>query len=346
MAQKPSLEVKPSVAICRMCGTAYGKLNGYFYKSYNQVNKGNGYLPVCKHCVDDLYEDFLRECKDPRLACHQICRKFNVYWSDDIYDGVVLGSSTRSVVSGYLTRANVVKYRNKSYEDYMKEIGMMWDIPGDKKSEEELAPPTEKDTEVSESEVIEEESDDDIEVADEIKASWGVGFSNRQYIELEERRLFWVEEMKKRGVDVDDLAVNALLRQIVAQEIDINKGRANGEDVDKRVNTFNTLVSNGILKPSQKKSEVDVSMESNPLGVWIWKYENERPLPEDENESQIIKFIHTWLFGHLGKMLGLRNSYTKLYEDEMERLKVEKPEYAEEDDDTILTDAFGGDVFE
>lgn len=346
MAQKPSLEVKPSVAICRMCGTAYGKLNGYFYKSYNQVNKGNGYLPVCKHCVDDLYEDFLRECKDPRLACHQICRKFNVYWSDDIYDGVVLGSSTRSVVSGYLTRANVVKYRNKSYEDYMKEIGMMWDIPRDKKSEEELAPPTEKDAEVGESEVIEEESDDDIEVADEIKLEWGPGYSNKQYLELDERRKYWVEDLKKRKIDTDDINVATLLRQIVATEIEINYGRANGLDVDKKVNTLNTLVGNAILKPSQKKSDADISMESVPLGVWINRFENERPLPEDENESVLKKFVHTWMFGHLAKMVGLRNSYTQMYEDEMDRLRVEKPEYANDDDDDLITAAFGEDVFE
>lgn len=346
MAQKTSLEVKPSVAICRMCGTAYGKLNGYFYRCYNQVNKGNGYLPVCKSCVDNLYEDFLRECRDPRIACHQICRKFNIYWNEDIYDGVVLGASTRSVVAGYLTRANVIKYRNKSYEDYMKEIGMMWDIPGDNNFKDSLISSTKDGKSADESEVINKVPDDEIEVADEIRIEWGPGYTNKQYIELEERRKYWVADLKKRNIDTDDINVSSLLRQIVATEIDINYGRANGLDVDKKVNTLNTLVGNAILKPSQKKSDADMSLENVPLGVWINKFENERPLPEDENESVLRKFVHTWMFGHLAKMVGLRNSYTQLYEDAMEELRVEKPEYADEDDDAVITAAFGEDVFE
>ena len=152
--------------------------------------------------------------------------------------------------------------------------------------------------------------------------------------------------MKSRGVDTNDIGVGALLRQIVATEIEINRGRANGEDVDKKVNTFNTLIGNAILKPSQKKSDVDISIDNTPLGMWVLKYENERPLPKDENESVLKKFVHTWMFGHLAKMVGLRNSYTQMYEDEMDRLRVSKPEYADEDDDTIITDAFGEDVFD
>lgn len=342
--QKPKIEVTPSVAICRMCGTAYGKLNGYFYKCYNQIYKGNGYMPICKHCVDNLYEDFLRESKDPRLACHQICRKFNIYWSDDIYNGVITGSPARSVIAGYLTRVNVVKYRNKSYEDFLKEIGMMWDIPCDTQRVDNTASP-EIENESGGSEVV-DEPDDDIEVADEIRIEWGPGYTNKQYIELEERRKYWVADLKKRNIDTDDINVSSLLRQIVATEIDINYGRANGLDVDKKVNTLNTLVGNAILKPSQKKSDADLSLENIPLGVWINKFENERPLPEDENESVLRKFVHTWMFGHLAKMVGLRNSYTQLYEDEMEKLRVEKPEYADEDDDAVITAAFGEDVFE
>lgn len=347
MPQNTKIEFSPTVAICRMCGTGYGKLNGYFYRCYNQVNKGNGYLPVCKNCVDNLYEDYLRECKDPRLACHQICRKFNVYWSEEIYDGVILGSSTRSVVSGYLTRANVVKYRGKSYEDYLKEIGMLWDIPVEKETEDEdePAPPVVEES-ADASEVIEEEKDDDIEVADKIKEFWGIGFTNRQYLELDTRRKFYVKELKKENVNTDDVAVSALLRQIVALELEINRDRAEGKDVDKKVNTFNNLVNNALLKPSQKKSEADISMENTPFGIWIARFENERPLPKDENEPAIKKFVHTWLYGHLGKMLGLRNTYTQLYEDEMERLRVERPEYADEDDDIVLTDILGDEVFD
>ena len=44
--------------------------------------------------------------------------------------------------------------------------------------------------------------------------------------------------------------------------------------------------------------------------------------------------------GHVSKMLGLKNTYTRLYEQEIERLRVEKPEYEDEDDETLLIDSY------
>lgn len=343
MATSPRIEVQPSTAVCRLCGMAYGKLNGFFYRSYAQIYKGNGYMSVCKKCVDDVYEDFLRECGDMELACHQTCRKFNIYWNQDVYNGVLKGSSHRTIMSGYLARVNVVKYQGKSYDDFLREISMLWEIPH---AIEETPAPSVEEAEPPADESEEEDDDALIEVADSVKIEWGPGYTNKQYVELEERRKYWVNDLKQRNIDTDDINVATLLRQIVATEIEINYGRANGTDVDKKVNTLNTLVGNAILKPSQKKSDADVSIETTPLGVWINRFENEKPLPEDENESVLRKFVHTWMFGHLAKMVGLRNSYTKMYEDEIERLRVEKPEYANEEDDELITSAFGEDVFE
>lgn len=327
------IEVHASSTVCRLCGTAYGALNGYFYKSYAQLYKGVGYMPVCKRCVDKLYEDFLRESGSEEKAIHHLCRKLNLYWNKDLFEAATKGSPTRTLVVGYINKINTVRYQGMSYDDTLKEFDQLWDIPSDEPDE-----PEEKE------EIIIEEPEP--EIADEIKVAWGPGYSNKQYAELEERREYWVKDLKSRGVDTNDVGVGALLRQIVATEIEINRGRANGEDVDKKVNTFNTLIGNAILKPSQKKSEADVSIDNTPLGVWVLRYENERPLPKDENESVLKRFVHTWMFGHLAKMVGLRNSYTKMYEDEMDKLRVEKPEYADEEDDAIITDAFGEDVFD
>ena len=55
-----------------------------------------------------------------------------------------------------------------------------------------------------------------------------------------------------------------------------------------------------------------------------------------------MKYVTVWMFGHLCKMLGIKNSYCKMYEDEIAKLRVERPEYDDEDDDTMLNDLFGG----
>ena len=83
-----------------------------------------------------------------------------------------------------------------------------------------------------------------------------------------------------------------------------------------------------------------------PLGVGIQKWEYNRPLPETKKSlcdvSGTVKNITTWFLGHACKMVGLRNSYCKLYEDAMNELRVKHPEYDEEDDDTLLSDLFSG----
>ncbi len=165
------------------------------------------------------------------------------------------------------------------------------------------------------------------------------------YNELEQRRLYWMEQLVAEGVDVNKVGTQALLRQIVQTELDINKGRAAGEDVDKKVNTFKGLLSDAMLKPSQNKTE-DASIDNTPLGVWAWRYENKRPIPEVDEKCKdvngIRKYITIWFKGHLAKMLGLRNSYSQMYEDEIKRLSVERVDYDYND----MGDSFFSEIFE
>ena len=83
-----------------------------------------------------------------------------------------------------------------------------------------------------------------------------------------------------------------------------------------------------------------------PLGIGIQKWEFNRPLPETPKENRdvrrTIKNITTWYLGHACKMVGLKNSYTRAYEEAMNELRVKRPEYDEEDDDSVLSDIFGG----
>ena len=50
--------------------------------------------------------------------------------------------------------------------------------------------------------------------------------------------------------------------------------------------------------------------------------------------------MSVWFLGHLAKMLGLKKADTTLYDREVEKLRVERPEYDEEDDDTFINDIF------
>ena len=54
----------------------------------------------------------------------------------------------------------------------------------------------------------------------------------------------------------------------------------------------------------------------------------------------IIKYITVWFLGHLCKMLKIKNKYATLYEEEMARLRVDRPEYEGEDEEEVLEDIF------
>lgn len=326
-----AIEVNASSSVCRKCGTAYGRLKGYFPVSYSYLYKGTGYLPYCKECVDGMFNAYLAECKDSKMAVRQMCRKLDLYWNERVYETVEKQNTARSMMTSYISKINAIKLASKSYDDTLREEGVMWLEP--------------REYENMESNVSGSESDDNsIEVPDDVAAFWGPGYTPSMYMELEQRRKYW---MSKYPTDTElDIGTEALIRQICSLEIDINKARMDGKPIDKYVNSLNTVLGSANLKPTQKKDDADAELEKMPLGVGIQKWEYSRPLPETPKDKRdtrgIIKNITTWYLGHACKMVGIRNSYCKMYEDAMAELRVEQPEHADEDDDTLLSNVLEG----
>lgn len=325
-----AIEVNASSSTCRKCGTAYGRLKGYFPVSYSYLYKGTGYLPYCKDCVDGMFAAYLQECKDSKVAVRQMCRKLDLYWSEKVYEAVEKQNSTRSMMTSYITKINAVKLASKSYDDTLREEGALW-----------LEPKAYADVE----QVITgiQSTDGDAAIPDEVIAFWGPGYTPSMYMELEERRKYLVS--KYPSTTELDIGTETLIRQICILEIEINKARMEGKPVDKLINTLNTVLGSANLKPAQKKEDADAELDKMPLGVGIQKWEYSRPLPPTPKEkrdiNQVIKNITTWYLGHACKMVGIRNSYCKMYEDAMAELRVENPDHAEEDDDTLLNSVFG-----
>lgn len=325
-----AIEVNASSSTCRKCGTAYGRLKGYFPVSYSYLYKGTGYLPYCKDCVDGMFAAYLQECKDSKVAVRQMCRKLDLYWSEKVYEAVEKQNSTRSMMTSYITKINAVKLASKSYDDTLREEGALWLEPKAYANMETVITGVDI-------------SDEELDVSDDIVLFWGPGYTPSMYMELENRRKYWMSKYPQEAEL--DIGTEALIRQICSLEIDINKARMEGKPIDKYVNSLNTVLGSANLKPTQKKEDADAELEKMPLGVGIQKWEYSRPLPPTPKEkrdiNQVIKNITTWYLGHACKMVGIRNSYCKMYEDAMAELRVENPDHAEEDDDTLLNSVFG-----
>lgn len=325
-----AIEVSSSGTICRKCGKAYGRNKGYFPVNYGVLYKGVGYLPYCRECVDAMYSDYLSECKQPKLAVRQMCRKLDIYWNDSVYEAVEKQNAPRSMMTQYLAKIASIKTAGKCYDDTLREEGVFWDEPRLRSMSRSA----------SDDDYV---RDDDIEISDDIKALWGPGYTPEMYMELEQRKNYWVSRLPE-GVDFD-IGTEAIIKQICSLEIDINRDRAAGKSVDRNINTLNTLLGSASLKPTQKRDSEDAYLEKTPMGVWIKKWENYRPIPDPDPDMQdvdgIIRYIEVWFKGHIAKMLNKKTASSKMYEEKMNELRVDNPEFEDEDDETVFNEVFG-----
>ena len=344
MARPSKIEISDNNrrTTCSMCGKSYATKRNNFAKSYSVLSKGIGYMSICKDCLDRIYTEYLDACNDPVLAVRQTCRKLDLYWSETLFEQAFAKSTVRQVIHRYCTLLTGHSYAGMCYDDTLIGEGRLWELTP--KPATSLPSPEDESGEGYSDEDGSEESErltlSDID--QEVIEAWGIGYTPEMYRDLEQRRKFWLKKLPK---DVElDIGTEALIRQICSLELDINRDRAAGRSVEKSVTALNTLLGSANLKPVQKKDTNDSTLENTPLGVWLYKYENKRPLPNDEYEdSKLLKYLFTWM-GHVLVMLGVKNSpYAQMYQAEIDRLRVERPEYDGDDEELFMDYLNGGD---
>ena len=321
---------------CTRCTRSFVNQRNNFPTSQSPMYKeNNGYIHVCRHCVEEMYQHYKDVIDDEKEAIKRICLKFDIYWNVSIYNMISKASTSHSRVLSYISKSNLRQYTGKTFDDTLDEEAK-FGIVGSCSSVNYV-----NDYQCG--------SDDDLEnatviVPEDVVDFWGSGLTPGFYAELEKRYKYWCGDIDRNSNEMD-VGERAVIKQICMLEVTINRDTAAGKSIDKSINALNTLLGSANLKPVQKKNEgLDAEAERTPFGVWIKKIENTRPIaepdPDFEDVDGIIKYISTWFLGHLCKMLRINNTYSRLYEEEMEKLRVARPEYEGEDDDSILEDIF------
>lgn len=96
-----------------------------FYTSNSSIwGADEGRMPVCKDCVADLYENYLNVRKlGMKATIIAICRKLDIYYSDEIYLATIEDSKKRSgvpLINIYISKVNLTLSNKKltySYDD-------------------------------------------------------------------------------------------------------------------------------------------------------------------------------------------------------------------------------------
>ena len=314
---------------CCRCGMAYGKQSGSFPVSHSPMYRGSGHLPMCNDCIDKMFEDYVRKLGSQRAAMKRLCMKMDLYWSDSIYDMIEKTAPTRSKPRAYIGKTNIVRYIDKTYDDTVE----------DEERESSIVSVQA----VADVKEDEQQSQTD-KLTPEVIAFWGPGYTPEMYMELEQRRQYWMGRLPD-GTNVD-MGTEILIRRGCELELDINRDRLAGKSIEKSVSALTTVLGALKLKPEQKRDGGDAEAERTPMGVWIKRWEEERPVPEPDEELQdhdgVVRYITTWFLGHLCKMLGIRNTYCKMYEEAvMERVQNDQTDDDVEIDEDLFNDIFG-----
>jgi len=337
------VKAEPEQYACTRCGRTYRHQRGNFLLSHSPIyRENNDFTTVCKKCVEEMFQFYVTALGDYRAAMRRICMKFDIYWSDKMYVAAYKSFSaggSRSFPNTYTSKLNLMHVQDKTFDDTLDEEKWL----GASAKVDDLA------QELG-------ESGDDVNVPDDIIDFWGSGLAPSFYFELERRLKYWCGDRDRSELDVGEMAV---IKQICILEATINRDAADGKPIEKSVNALNNLLGSANLKPIQKKADeakaaekaaeakAASELERTPFGVWIKRWEDSEPVPEPDPELQdvdgIVRYISIWFLGHLCKMLGIKNTYCKLYEDEIAKMRVDRPEYEEEDDETLFNDIFGSD---
>ena len=317
---KYSKEDQPNFYKCPCCATSYVKLDDNFPASQSELYAGwNYHLPICKKCLDKMFEHYTEVYgNDEDAAIRRICEKYDIYYNVSLLNASRKITKNRSRIHTYISKANLVQYKGKTYDTTL-----------DEERKEGVI-----------------ETLDDVKDAKKAKLKtvkfFGTGFSDDDYQYLQDQYNDWTSRCECKTK-----AQEEVFKRICFKQLEILKANREGRDTKDLDKTFQDYLDTANLKP--KQNNMDALSDAQTFGTLLAKWENERPLPEIDEDLQDVdkigQYIDVFFRGHLAKMMGLKNGLSNLYTKYMKKYTVEKPEYEGDEDNEALFDAiFGGDI--
>ena len=304
------------------------KCNSFYKESmfYRDTNYASGKFPICKSCIMKMVEQRKSDKDEPnetKESVQKVLMFMDLPYDDAFYNDCVKSSLDdtkqikRSPFSIYITcLKSLPQYRNKTWEDS--------DFGSSESCYNELV--TNK------------------KPRKEIVKLFGRGFSNDDYLYLQDQYDSWCSRTQ-----VDGKSQQTYIIRICFKLLDIYKAQKAGKDTDKLDRSLNELLGAANLQPRQNVG--NAATDNLTFGQLIEKWENEEPIPEPSEEfkdvDKISEYVRVWFKGALSRSLNLDNGYSKEYDDYIEKYTVKKPEYIGDDggdSQSIYSQIFGKEV--
>lgn len=311
--------IEQDVVLCPKCNTFKARSNFYQNKDYDSE-----FFPICKDCLIKMSTDFDKKTntyKDNKEKAKHTLMLMDRPFIEEVYDNAISD----------ITNATNEKNRSTAWVQYITMINSLPNWRGLRFKDSEYKDKSEYDDEY--------EIKENQKTIKKAKKRFGPGYSNEDYMWLENEYQDWVTRY-----ECETKSQEIIFQRIAFKTWEIMKATRNGQPTKDLDASLQSLLSSGDLLPRQDKN--NSASDSLTFGQLIDKWENEQSIPEPTDEfkdvDRIGLLIDVFFKGHLAKMMGLKNAFSRTYENFMKKYTVNKPEYDEDTDSEILFDQIFG----
>lgn len=311
---------------CHHCGKYRSPY--HFFKSSSDI--GNGYLYVCKDCVNSLFLKYLKKYKDIRETLIIISHKLDLYVYEPLLEKFCKNYDTISgkqdiedgiFMSKYIGELNLQKKFYPEMSDCNFEDTKLEGVPFKCIQNVLPVPPIYHDK--FEVEVVNDIPDDDQEIFDDRE---DFRLSERMLKKLEYKfgkyqpeDLKWLEKRYREwdnAYDISQLNTQKIIIQMCCDELSIVKQREQGVDVGKQWKVFLQSMNTLALTPKQQAKDSN-SNNFSSVTEFIKEVEKHRPVVARSKEFEDIDGIMRFVIantGSLARTLDIPNEYTELFD--------------------------------
>lgn len=242
-------------SICTMCGS--DKAQMHYYKSNSEIYRYNGRITVCKDCVNELYEKYLKELKSDVKAMYKLAMKIDIYFDMKLFETSKEKHEDANMTLPiyYLSKVGLIQYKGKTFSD-----SDMIDIWSKDKAQIHI-----------------ESKKEESKVTQEMIKRWGRDRSEEDYLYLEEK----YEEL----ISVYDHKMPTQrwsYETIVKTKLEAEKALEREDYImyDKLTDRVQKLMNDSNIKPIQQDNSDDI--DANLPGKWAKIIQEKQPIPEAE----------------------------------------------------------------
>lgn len=257
------IDDEPLFYRCTRCPRKYKRQKGNFLASPSPIYKNNnGYVPICKHCTEELFDHYMAVCGSEYEAIRRLCMKLDLYYADTVVDSAKKRATERGWMAAYVSILNLSQQKDKTYDNT-----------------------------IDEEKTVVIESMDDVYAAEDISVSeaaikrWGLGFTPDEYKALDSHY-----KMLTQKIENLDFIQETLIRDLCT--IKVQQVRAmQKSDVDKYeklTKLYQSTLSNAQLKVSNSQ----LNNTNDCYGVWLKEIESYCPSEFYQDKDIYKDYFH------------------------------------------------------